>query len=79
LAHFKCNMGHDAISDDEPHEEWAPHVAPSGVIRQPVGLRGWLVEAILRREAVDQRCPGGCSFCSSQTTTRGRVGEAATI
>ena len=64
----------------EPHEEWAPHIA-AAAIRQPVGLRGWLVEAILRTEAGDHRCPGGvgCIVCRSRTTTRVRVGEAATI
>jgi hypothetical protein len=62
----------------EPHEEWAPHI-PAAAIRQPVGLCGWPVDTILRKEAVNQRWPGGCSFCSSRTTTRGRVGEAANV
>ena len=42
----------------KPHEEWAPHI-PAAAIRQPLGLRGWLVDANLRCEAVDQRRPGG--------------------
>ena len=64
----------------EPHEEGGPsRAALVAAIRQPLSLRGWLVEAILRREAVNQRWPGGCSFCCSRTTTRGHVGEAATI
>jgi hypothetical protein len=63
----------------EPHEEWALRVSPAAAIRQPVGLREWLVDAILHREAVNQRWPGGCSVCSRRTTTQGRMGEAATI
>ena len=62
----------------KPHEEWAPHI-PAAAIRQPVGLCGWPVDAILCREVVNQRWPGGCSFCSSRTTTRERVGEAANV
>jgi hypothetical protein len=73
-----CRHG---VREREPHEEWAPHVhvAPVAAIRQPVGLRGWLIDAILRREVVDQRWPGGCSVRSSRTTTLWGVGEAATI
>jgi hypothetical protein len=56
-----------------------PHVAPAEAIRQPVGLHGWLVDAILCGEVVNQRWVGGCSVSSSQTTTRGGMGEAATI
>ncbi len=63
----------------EPQEEWAPQVAPAAAIRQPVGLCGWLIDASLHHEAVDQRWLGGCSVRSSRTTIRGRVGEAATI
>ncbi len=67
--------------EHKPQEEWAPRLAPAAAIRQPLGLRGWLVVANLRCEAGDQRRPGGegCSVRSSRTTTRGRVGEAATI
>ncbi len=59
-----------------PHEEWAPHI-PAAAIRQTGGLHGWLVDAILCHEAVDQRWWGGCSIRSSRTTTLGHVGEAA--
>ncbi len=62
----------------ECQEEWAPRVAPAAAIRQPVGLRGWLVDANLHRERVDQRCPDGCSVRSIRTTTRARVGGGAT-
>jgi hypothetical protein len=69
------------LRERKPHEEGGPNrAALVAAIRQPLGLRGWFVEAILCREEVDQRWPGGsCSFCSSRTTTRGRVREAATI
>jgi hypothetical protein len=39
----------------EPQDEWAPQVPLAAAIQQPVGLRGWLVEAIFLHEAVDQR------------------------
>jgi hypothetical protein len=48
-----------AVRARKLHEEWAPQVALAAAIRQPVGLHGWLVEANLHCESVDQRCPGG--------------------
>ncbi len=63
----------------KPHVEWAPRASPEEATQWPVGLREWLIDAILCCEGDDQCQPGDYCVDSSQTPSWRRVGGAAII